>query len=96
MACKDAFTSSLFAEIDEMLLRLFYLYSNSPKKSKELDIIAGELKEVYELSKKGNLPVCCQGTRWIGHKRRALQWIVDRFGVYIIHLTNLIGDPDGQ
>ena len=41
LACKDAFTSSLFSEIDEMLLRLFYLYCNSPKKSKELDIIAG-------------------------------------------------------
>ena len=89
MACKDAFTSSLFSEIDEMLLHLFYLYSNSPKKSKELDIIAGELKEVYELPKKGNLPVRCQGTHWIGHKRCALQRIVDRFGVYIIHLTNL-------
>ena len=85
--------SSLFSEIDEMLLRLFYLYFNSPKKSKELDIIAGELKEVYELPKKGNLPVRCQGTHWIGHKRRALQRIVDRFGVYIIHLTNLIEDP---
>ena len=93
LACKDAFTSSLFSEIDEMLLCLFYLYSNSPKKSKELDIIAGELTEVYELPKKGNLHVRCQGTRWIGHKRRALQRIVDRFGVYIIHLTNLIEDP---
>ena len=45
------------------------------------------------MPKKGNLPVRCQGTRWIGHKRRALQRIVDRFGVYIIHLTNLIEDP---
>lgn len=37
LACKDAFTSALFAEINEMLLRLYYLYSKSPKKSKELE-----------------------------------------------------------
>ena len=45
------------------------------------------------MPKKGNLPVRCQGTHWIGHKRRALQRIVDRFGVYIIHLIILIEDP---
>ena len=31
VACKDAFTSSLFSNIDEMLLRLYFLYEKSPK-----------------------------------------------------------------
>lgn len=92
LACKDAFTSSLFQDINEMLLRLYYLYHNSPKKSKELEAIGEDLKEVYHILKGGNLPVRCQGTRWINHKRRALQRIVDRFGAYIKHLKALVSD----
>ena len=36
LACKNAFASSLFTNIVDMLLRLFYIYENSPKKSYEL------------------------------------------------------------
>ena len=32
LACHDAFSSHLFRDIDEMLLRLYYLYEKSPKK----------------------------------------------------------------
>ena len=45
LACKDAITSPLFANINEMLLRLYYLYRKSPKKSQELTTIVEELKE---------------------------------------------------
>ena len=92
LACKDAFSSSLFQDINEMLLRLYYLYHNSPKKSKELEAIGEDLKEVYHFPEGGNLPVRCQGTRWINHKRRALQRIVDRYGAYIMHLNALESD----
>ena len=92
LACKDAFSSSLFQDINEMLLRLYYLYHKSPKKSKELEAIGDDLKEVYHFPKGGNLPVRCQGTRWIDHKRRALQRIVDRYGAYILHLNALVND----
>lgn len=92
LACKDAFSSPLFTEINEMLLRLYYLYSKSSKKSKDLGTIVEELKEVFELPKGGDLPVRCHGTRWIHHKRRALQRIVDRYGAYILHINALIED----
>lgn len=92
LACKDALTSSLFTEISEMLLRLYYLYSKSPKKSKELVAIGDDLKEVFLFPKGGNLPVRSQGTRWISHKRKALQRVVDRFGAYATHLTALVSD----
>ena len=92
LACKDACTSSLFTNINEMLLRLFYLYHKSSKKSRELASIAEDLKEVFQLPKGGNVPVRCQGTRWIGHKRKALQQIVDSFGAYITHLGALAAD----
>ena len=92
LACKDAFISPLFWDINEMLLRLYYLYQNSPKKSQELASIVSDLKKVFSLPKGGALPVRCQGTRWITHKRKALQRVIDRFGAYIAHLTTLSQD----
>ena len=92
LACKDALTSPLFADINDMLLRLYYLYKKSPKKSQELTTIVEELKEVYQFPKGGSLPVPCQGTRWISYKRKALQRVVDRFGAYVSHLAALIED----
>ena len=43
LACKDTFSSP----IQEMLLRLYYLYEESPKESRELDSIVDNLKEVF-------------------------------------------------
>ena len=37
-----------------MLLRLYYLYSKSPKKCQELTDIVEDLKEAYEFPKDGN------------------------------------------
>ena len=34
----------------------------------------------------------CHGTRWINYKRRALQCVVDRYGVFIAHLSALAND----
>ena len=92
LACKDAFSSPLYSLLQEMLLRLYYIYEKSPKKSRELDCIVENLKEVFDLPKGGNLPVRSQGTRWISHKRNALQRVLDRYGTYISHLTTLVSD----
>ena len=53
LACKDAFKSKLFKDIKEMLLRLYCLYENSPKKSRELQEIVSDLQQVFELSAAG-------------------------------------------
>ena len=82
LACKDALSSNLFKNLSEMLLKLFSIYSKSPKKSRELF-------EVFDFPKGGDLPIRSQGTRWITHKRRALQRVIDRFGAYIGHLNTL-------
>ena len=92
LACKNALSSKLFKDIDEMLLRLYYLYEKSPKKTRELGDIVEDLKEVFELPKSGNVPVRSQGSRWINHKRKALQCVIDRYGAYISHLTTLTED----
>lgn len=62
LACKDAFSSLLFASVDEVLLGLYYLYEKSPKKCQELESIAKELQEVFDLVK-GDQPIRSCGTR---------------------------------
>ncbi len=95
LACKDAFSSQLFKVIVEILLRLYYVYAKSPNKSRELVDIVDDLKEVWELSPGGDLPVRSHGSRWINHKRKALQRLVDRYmyGAYLIHMVALAEDP---
>ena len=72
-----------------MLLRLYYLYEKSAKKSRD---IVEDLREVYDFSQGGDLPVRAQGSRWITYKRRALQRVIDRFGAYLSHLSTLAQD----
>jgi len=84
LACKDSLCSNLFNDIDEMLLKLYYLYERSPKKCRELADIVNDLKEVYEFPESGNLPIRAQGSRWISHKRNALQRVLDRFGDLVL------------
>ena len=75
-----------------MLLSLYYLCKKSPRKSRELASIVEDLKGAFEFPKSGNFPIRCQGTRWITHKRKALQCVLDRYGAYIVHLTTFIQD----
>ena len=60
---RDALTSKLFKNIDEMLL-CFY-YEKSPKKSHELVDVVTDLKEIYEFTDGGDLPIRSQVSRWI-------------------------------
>ena len=92
LACKDAFSSSLFSTVQEVLLRLYYIYEKSPKKSRDLESIVSDLEQAFDLAKGGNRPIRSCGTRWISHKRKALQHVVDRYGTYIAHLSTLAKD----
>ena len=92
LACKNGLVSDLFKNIEEMLLRVYYLYEKSPKKAQELVSVVTELREVFEFLSGGNIPVRSQGSRWITHKRKALQRIIDRYGAYMCHLTALSED----
>ena len=58
----------------------------SPKKMRELE---GIVKEVFELPNGGSVSIRSQGSRWITHKRKALQRVVDRYGAYVNHLLTL-------
>ena len=92
LSSKDGLNSQLFKNIDETLLRLYYLYEKSFKKVRELKGIVEDLKEVYNFNNGGFIPVRSQGSRWITHKRRALQKVINQYGAYIAHLTTLCED----
>ena len=75
-----------------MLFRLYYRYEKSPNKTRALVFIVEDLKKVFEFPRAGNVPVHSQGSRWINHKRKALQRVLDHYGAYIGHLTTLAED----
>ena len=89
LACKDALTSCLFRDIDEMLLRLYHVYEKSPKKCRELSDLIDDLREVFEYPEGGNLPVRAYGSRWISYKQKAPQRVVDHYGAYLTHISAL-------
>ena len=89
LASRGALSNPVFKEIDEMLLRIYYVYNKSPKKCRELRAIVNDLKEVYNFPRGGNLPVRASGSRWIVHKRRALHRVLDRYGAYMNQLASL-------
>lgn len=53
LTTKDALRGTTFDLVDEMLLRLYYLYEKSPKKCRELEAIVSDLKGVFHLDEGG-------------------------------------------
>lgn len=68
LAIKDALSSSLFHALDELLLRLYYLYKKSPKKFQELKNIVSDLGECFEFDDNGVKPLCASGSRWVTYR----------------------------
>ncbi|XP_066915547.1 zinc finger protein 862-like [Clytia hemisphaerica] len=83
LAVKDYFDKTYFKEIDNMLLKLFYLYRKSPKRLRELK----KFEEIYDESIPK--PYKSYGTRWIAHKIKAMEIVLNNYGVYIQHLESL-------
>ena len=98
LSLKDALKGTLFSTIDDMLLRVYYLYHKSPKKCRELDEVVASLKLCLEQSEmphtrtKGNRPLRACGTRFVSHKVAAMNRFIDRYGAFLGHLTSLTED----
>lgn len=96
LALKDALKGTFFATIDELLLRMYYLYETFPKKCHELDEVVTSLRLCLEQGELpgqgGNRPLRACGTRFISHKVAAIGRLLDRYGAYIAHLTELAED----
>ena len=96
LSLNDSLKNTCFTNIDEMLLRLYYLYEKSPKKCRELDDIVKTLKTCLgsdEFSHgRGVRPLRASGTRFVTHKVAALNRVLERFGAYVNHLCSLAQD----
>lgn len=96
LSLKDALKSTFFDTIDDLLLRMYYIYEKSPKKCRALDDIVFELKSCFEQSevplKGGIRPLRACGTWFIAHKVAALERMIDRFGAYLTHFVAMTED----
>ena len=96
LSVKDALQSTFFGTIDDVLLRLYYIYNKSPKKCHQLQDIITELKSCLEPSEMpiqgGSCPLRACGTRFVTHKVAALERVVDRFGAYLSHMIAMTED----
>ena len=82
-------------DVDEMLLRLYYLYEKSPKKCHQLEEIVVQVRGCIldnSIACKGKKPIRASGTRWIAHKFGAMKRILSQYGVYTNHLASLSQD----
>ena len=92
LGIKDALKGTFFDEVEEMLLRIYYLYKKSPKKLRELEEIHDLVKESMEYDATGVKPVRANDTRWVAHRVAAMKKILDKFDVYMVHLESLCND----
>ena len=93
LAVKDAFKKTSVDLVDEMLLRLYLLYENSPKKCRQLEDVVVELKECLSIEDGGTRPIRASGSRWICHKWNAMKCVLSKYGAYTSHLAALSEDP---
>lgn len=92
LAVKDALRGTAFDLIDEMLLRLYYIYDKSPRKSRELEDIIADLRGCLSFDDAGVRPLRASGTRWVTHKVEAMKRVLSKFGAYTSHLAALSED----
>jgi hypothetical protein len=91
LALKDALKKSI-DPVDTCIRNLYYLYEKSSKKLRELKSLFGILNEMYEFSNNRVKPNRAAGTRWIDHKVRAIEGMIDKYGVYMKHIENILVD----
>ena len=79
LAIANALKGTLFTKIDEMLLRVYYLYEKSPKKCNEIDDIITALRsclELGDLSNKGCKPTIVGLWNKMGESQSISNWQV--------------------
>lgn len=79
-------------EVDTVMRDLYYLYQNSGKCLRELRSLYETLKDIYTFENGEVKPSKSTGTCWIDHKFRAMKAFIDKRGLYLSHIQNVIAD----
>jgi len=77
LALTDTLSTTYFKEVDEVLLRLYYLYKKSPKKLRGLYELHMAHKDNFQFQEGTVKGKRVSGTLWICHKLYALKVLVD-------------------
>ena len=89
LSIKDAL-KEFMEPVESSLVHLYYLYTKSSKKHRELKNLYTDMKGQFEMYSDGVKPLKGVGTRWIDHKIRAMGRLVEKFGLYVQHLRDII------
>ena len=92
LALKDALKHTAFDLIDDMLIRLYYIYEKSPKKCRELEEVISDLQQCVVFDDAGIRPIRASGSRWVSHKLNAMKRVLSKYGAYTSHLIALTTD----
>ena len=76
--------------VDTMLAHFYYLYTKSSKKHHKLKNLYDMLKGEFEMYTSVIRLVKGTGTRWIDHKLRTMNHLIEKFGFYCVHLNDII------
>ena len=80
LAIKDALKNSSFTLVDDMILRLYYIYEKSPKKCRQLLEVVNDLKECFDFDDAGIKPVRASS---MGYAQvSAMKRVISKFGAY--------------
>ena len=78
LAVKDCFKGSYFTDtVVDTLTTIYYFYHNSPKRFRELHVVAEIMSE--QILK----PARANGTRWVEHKVKAIKKMMINYGVHL-------------
>ena len=86
---KDALKHTAFDFIDNILIRLYYIYDKSPKKCCELEEVISDLQKCVVFDDAGVRPIQASGSRWVSYKLNAMKRVLSRDGAYTSHLIAL-------
>ena len=64
-------------------MKMCYLYQKSPKRLRELQ----RMSEAWE--KSVLRPSKSHDTRWIDHKLKSMQIVLENYGVFLVHVESL-------
>ena len=79
-------------DIHEVLNFLFYLSIKLSKKLRELRQLHAVLKDVYSFENDQVKLSKAPATGWVAYIMRSMATFVDKFGVYLQHLLNVVAD----
>ena len=75
---KGSLKGTSFDDVDELILRIYYLYKLSLEKLRQLKELAEIYSESFEFVEGGCQPKKSSRTRWIAHKTHALDIILNK------------------